>query len=119
MLRQLVKVFIVSITILSCIGVEDLNCNLSSELIEEIKGYQDVVNQIVEEITEGRFKGKTYDALLEMTDLFGPRMSCTDGLEKSIDYAVKKMNENNLENVHTEEVRNIPNWKRGKILNIA
>lgn len=93
---------------------KDINCDLSRELIEEIRGYQGVVNQIVDEITEGKFKGKTYDALLELTDNFGTRMACSEGLEKAIDYAVEKMKENNLENVHTEEVPNIPNWKRGE-----
>jgi hypothetical protein len=116
MLRQLVKVFIVLMTIISspvnC--EEDINCDLSSELIEEIRGYQGVVNQIVEEITEGRFKGKTYDALLELTDNFGSRLACSEALESAIDFVVDKMQENNLDNVHTEDVPNIPNWKRGK-----
>lgn len=34
-------------------------CELSSELIEEIAGYEEKGNSIVNEITKGQFKGKT------------------------------------------------------------
>lgn len=116
--ERLVKVFIALITIINstvnCAENEEINCDLSRELIDEIRGYQGVVNQIVKEITEGRFKGKTYDALAELTDTFGPRMSCSDALENAIDFAVEKMKESYLENVHTEKVMDIPNWKRGE-----
>lgn len=118
MSKRLVKVFIIFITIINNLNFaasEDLNCDLSGDLLEEIRGYQVVVDQIVSEITEGRFKGKTYDALTELTDSFGPRMVCTKGLENAIDYAVEKMKEGDLENVHTEKVSGIPNWQRGKL----
>lgn len=114
MLNRLVKLFIISIA-LKFSSANELTCNLSRELIDEIKGYQGVVDHIVKEITEGRFKGKTFDALQELTDTFGSRMSCSENYERAIDYAVEKMKESNLENVHTEKVLNIPNWKRGKI----
>lgn len=87
-------------------------CHLPDNLIKEIAGYQDVVNKIIDQVTNGPFKGKTWDSLAELTDTFGPRMSCTDNLEKAIDFAVETMNKNGLENVHTEEAT-IPNWVRG------
>lgn len=119
MWKRLVKVFIVLITIINpsvnCAQNEVMSCDLSEELIEEIKGYQGIVNQIVNEITEGQFKGKTYDSLAELTDKFGPRMSCSESLENAIDFVVEKMVNGNLEDVHTEAVPNVPNWKRGKL----
>ncbi|XP_070506920.1 carboxypeptidase Q-like [Chironomus tepperi] len=90
----------------------DAVCHLPDNLVKEIAGYQDIVNKIIDEITNGRFKGKTWDSLAELTDLFGPRMVCTDALDKAIDYVVESMKKGGLENVHNENVT-APNWVRG------
>lgn len=87
-------------------------CNLPDSLKKEIAGYQGTVNKIVDEIVHGKFKGKTWDALAELTDSFGPRMSCSDSLAKAIDYAVDGMKKGGLENVHTENF-SAPWWVRG------
>lgn len=87
-------------------------CQLPDNLIKEIASYQVIVNKIVKEITEGQFKGKTFDALAELTDTFGPRMTCSDALEKAIDYVVDHMKKGGLENVHNENA-SVPSWKRG------
>lgn len=87
-------------------------CNLPDTLVKEISGYQSTVNKIVDEITNGQFKGKTWQSLAELTDTFGPRMACSDSLEKAIDYAVDKMKAGGLENVHTEN-SSAPWWIRG------
>lgn len=87
-------------------------CNLPDSLKKEIAGYQQTVNKIINEIVEGKFKGKTWDSLAELTDSFGPRMACTESLEKAIDYVVDRMNKNGLENVHTENAT-APWWIRG------
>lgn len=90
----------------------DTGCQLSDSLVQEIASYQGIVNKIIKEITTGKFKGKTWDGLAELTDLFGPRMACTEALEKAIDYAVDKLKKYGLENVHTEEAP-VSNWVRG------
>ena len=87
-------------------------CNLPDDLVKEIAGYQETVNKIVNEILNGKFKGKTWDALAELTDTFGPRMACGDQLEKTIDYVTNEMKKNGLENVHTENAT-APWWIRG------
>jgi carboxypeptidase Q len=87
-------------------------CNLPDTLIKEIAGYQEIVDKIINEITNGKYEGKTWDSLAELTDLFGPRMSCSDSLEKATDYAVETMKKNGLENVHNENVT-APKWIRG------
>lgn len=87
-------------------------CQLPDNLAKEIAGYQTIVNSIIEEITNGRFKGKTWEGLADLTDSFGPRMACSDSLEKAIDYAVDNMKKVGLENVHTENVE-APFWIRG------
>jgi carboxypeptidase Q len=87
-------------------------CQLPDNLRKEIAGYQETVNKIVREITEGQFKGKTYDSLAELTDTFGPRMTCTNSLENAIDYVVENMKKSGIENVHTENAT-VPFWTRG------
>lgn len=87
-------------------------CNLPDTLKKEIAGYQEIVDKIINEIINGKYKGKTWDSLAELTDLFGPRMSCSDPLEKATDYVVETMKKNGLENVHNENVI-APKWIRG------
>lgn len=87
-------------------------CRLPDNLKKEIAGYQETVNRIVKEITEGQFKGKTWDSLAELTDTFGPRMTCTQPLDSAIDYVVDNMQKAGIENVHTESAT-VPWWSRG------
>lgn len=87
-------------------------CSLSQELKDEIRSYQPVVNSIINEIVKGKFKGKTWEGLADLTDRFGNRMTGSDSLENAIDYVVQKMKEGGLENVHNENAT-APCWKRG------
>lgn len=87
-------------------------CNLPDDLVKEIAGYQGTVNKIIDEILNGKFKGKTWDSLAELTDAFGPRMACTESLEKAIDHVIVEMKKNGVENVHTENA-SAPWWIRG------
>lgn len=87
-------------------------CRLPDNLVKEIAGYQGTVNKIIDEVLNGKFKGKTWESLADLTDTFGPRMTCTDSLEKAIDYVVDGMTKNGLENVHTENAT-APWWIRG------
>lgn len=94
------------------IEASDDICNLPDALIKEIAGYQKVVDNIVDAILNGKFKGKTWNALAELTDRFGPRMTGSESLEKAIDYVIDGMKAGNLENVHTENAI-APLWIRG------
>lgn len=87
-------------------------CNLPDDLVKEIAGYQGTVNKIVDEILNGKFKGKTWESLAELTDSFGPRMACSESLENAIDYVLSGMKTNGVENVHTENA-SAPWWIRG------
>ncbi|XP_055546819.1 carboxypeptidase Q-like [Wyeomyia smithii] len=90
----------------------ELACTMDENLLQEIQGYQSVVEQIFYEIVRGRFAGQTWESIMELTDTFGPRMSGTEQLEKAIDYSVERMRRDGLENVHTEEAL-VPHWVRG------
>ncbi|XP_065095319.1 carboxypeptidase Q-like [Ochlerotatus camptorhynchus] len=87
-------------------------CQISEGLLYEIRSYQPIVHKIMNEIVNGRFAGQTWQSLAELTDTFGPRMTGSQQLEDAIDYAVKEMIQDGLENVHTEDVP-VPHWVRG------
>lgn len=87
-------------------------CSLPDSLVKEIAGYQATVNTIIDAIVSGKFKGKTWESLADLTDTFGPRMTCSESLDKAIDYAVAEMKKAGVENVHTENAT-APWWIRG------
>lgn len=87
-------------------------CNLPDSLKKEISGYQEIVNQITNEVLNGKFKGKTFESLAELVDKFGPRMTGSDSLDHAIDYVVDEMKKAGMENVHTENAT-VPHWIRG------
>jgi len=87
-------------------------CNLSDQLLAEIRAYQPVVNQIIQAATQGSWRGKTYNNLATFVDKFGYRLSGTQTLEDSIDYILEKMADDGLD-VHSEEA-SVPHWIRGE-----
>lgn len=54
-----------------------------------------------------------WQRLAEVTDLYGPRLAGSAGLERAIDWAVAAMKKDGLENVRKERVM-VPKWVRGK-----
>lgn len=94
---------------------QDLHaCNLDPVVVEEISKYQDVANQIIDFVTQGGFKGRTFTNMAKFVDTFGPRVSGSLALENSIDYMIKLMNETyGLDNVHGEECI-VPQYYRGQ-----
>lgn len=86
-------------------------CALSPDLVEEIRGYQETVDSIIEYIVNGDYKGRTYNILAELVDTFGPRMTGSGQLEAAIDWMLEKSHEEGLKNVHTEDV-SVPHWVR-------
>ena len=64
-------------------------------------------------ITESQSNDFAWQRLAEVTDTFGPRISGSEALERAIDWAVAKMKEDGLENVHKELVM-VPKWVRGR-----
>lgn len=90
-----------------------VECRIDEEIKREILGYKPVVDQIVEAVTKGEFKGKMYEELATFVDKFGSRYSGTKNLEDSIDFMQTVLNNYNLDNVHTEPVT-FDGWFRGE-----
>ena len=54
-----------------------------------------------------------YNRIAELGDRFGPRLSGSENLERSIDWILARMKEDGLENVRGEPVM-VPRWVRGR-----
>ena len=53
-----------------------------------------------------------YKRLEYLCDTYGPRLSGSKNLERSIEWIIKKMKQDDLENVNNQGVK-VPNWVRG------
>jgi len=67
---------------------------------------------IIETLTSGSMKGMTWSRLAEFTDTIGPRLCGSETLETAVDYMVKQLQADGLENVHAEQT-SLPLWHRG------
>jgi carboxypeptidase Q len=54
-----------------------------------------------------------WNRLAELTDKFGPRLSGSESLERTIDWVIEQMKKDGLENVRGEPVM-VPHWVRGE-----
>jgi carboxypeptidase Q len=54
-----------------------------------------------------------WQRLAELTDVYGNRLSGSENLARSIEWAVRTMKADGLDNVHTERVM-VPHWVRGR-----
>ena len=71
--------------------------------------YTDISLQI---ISQALTDSTAYHRLAHMCDKFGPRLSGSSNLENSINWILKEMKNDGLDNVKGERVR-VPVWKRG------
>lgn len=90
------------------------SCNLPEPLLKEIDSYEIIARAIMNEALKGSFKGTTWTGLSYFTEKFGPRLSGSQPLERSIDYVLKESADYGLENVHGENVT-VPFWVRQKL----
>ena len=80
----------------------------------QIRAYENVSQKIIDFVTKGGGKHQTFNRLAAMTDKFGNRLVGSETLENVIDYMLDQFKADGLENVHSEEVKNVPHWIRGK-----
>jgi len=87
---------------------------ISQALIDEIRSYQPIADQIIDTILNGPFKGRAYNDLADFVDKYPIRLSGFQNLEDSNDYIMDKMkNDYLLEHVRGEQV-SVPHWVRGE-----
>lgn len=71
--------------------------------------YRDVANRLIAAATSD---SAAYARLTLLTDVFGPRFSGSESLERAIDWILAEMKKDSLENVRGEPVM-VPRWVRG------
>src|SRR5262245_44165023 len=71
---------------------------------------RDDSTRLIRTATEDDF---AWRRLAELTDTHGPRLSGSENLARAVDWAVRTMKADGLENVHTERVM-VPHWVRGR-----
>jgi carboxypeptidase Q len=72
--------------------------------------YREPAARLVGEALSGRF---AWERLALISDTFGNRLSGSQSLEDTIQWAAQEMKKDGLENVHTEPVK-VPHWVRGQ-----
>lgn len=73
----------------------------------------DQIDDDVQKIIEAAMSSETgWDRLTYMTDTFGPRLSGSDNLERSLDWIVEEMRKDGFDKVWTQPVK-VPHWVRG------
>ncbi|XP_007886084.2 carboxypeptidase Q isoform X2 [Callorhinchus milii] len=83
------------------------------EIKEEIAGYSEIAQQIINYTVYGIQQNRSYDRLALFVDTIGNRFSGSKNLEKAIQYMLKALSEDKQENVHLEPAK-IPHWVRGE-----
>ena len=74
------------------------------------KEYESVANKIYRVLETDSV---AFNRLAYLCDMFGPRLSGSKNLEKSIDWIIKEMKNDGLSSVRGERVK-VPTWIRGK-----
>ena len=86
---------------------------LPLKLVQDISNYSDIASKIIEYSLSGPGENQSYNRLATFVDRYGPRISGSTNLEESIDHMLYLLQEDELDNVHGEEV-NVTHWVRGK-----
>lgn len=72
-----------------------------------------ISDRIIELVTQGAFRGVTYNRLAALVDTIGPRLCGSESLTNAVNWIQNAMINEGLDNVHVEEVQ-LPHWIRGE-----
>lgn len=95
--------------ILAILLLASVSVSLSAQPVNWLEAYRDPAARLIAASQASDF---AWQRLAEVTDLYGPRLSGSVGLERAIDWAVETMKQDGLENVRKERVM-VPKWVRG------
>ena len=102
------RVLAVSILLLlSSCTIKDSSSVALGEIAKKHKKNADLI------INRSMADSQGYDRLGEMLDTFGPRLSGSTNLEKTLEWIKSEMKKDGLDNVRGEDVM-VPKWVRGK-----
>uniref|UniRef100_A0A914XAA4 Carboxypeptidase Q n=1 Tax=Plectus sambesii TaxID=2011161 RepID=A0A914XAA4_9BILA len=81
-----------------------------------IEPFENDTKAVFTYITAGEGRGVAFDWLAELVDTFGHRYLGSAALEAAIDFTVERLKADGFDNVHTEDVPDLPHWERGSDL---
>lgn len=97
-----------SLLIISIISVTS-----HSHSVHNRSSAQSTSDQIIQLVTQGAFRGVTYNRLAALADTIGPRFCGNESLTSAVNWVQQAMIDEGLDNVHVEQVQ-IPHWIRGQ-----
>jgi carboxypeptidase Q len=77
---------------------------------QDVDAYRDVANRLIDAATANH---DAYARLGDLVDGFGSRLSGSTSLENAIDWILREMDADGLQNVHAETAM-VPHWVRGE-----
>ena len=80
----------------------------TKQFLPQLTKLQPAINRIVDHVVHGH-PGETYRAVTSFVDFFGPRLTGTPNLERSIDHMLTLLRKEGHNNVHGENVT-VPDW---------
>ena len=81
----------------------------NQDSVNFINKYQPIADKIISFAMKDSI---AWDRLAYLTDVFGPRLSGSESLEKALDWMLLQMKNDNFSNVREEKVM-VPHWVRG------
>jgi carboxypeptidase Q len=88
-----------------------LSTDVDPAIVSQIQAMQPAVDQIVQAVTAGEFKGQAWQRLADFTDTVGNRIAGSAALDMGIEYLEAAMKADGL-TTHTEPAM-VPHWERG------
>jgi carboxypeptidase Q len=102
------KIMLWLLFILPIISVTSRSCD-----VDNLSAPKAISDRIIELVTQGAFRGVTYNRLAALVDTIGPRLCGNESLTKAVNWVQNAMIDEGLDNVHVEEVQ-LPHWVRGE-----
>lgn len=65
--------FLVKFLVIGFVAAD--TCDLPETLVDEIHGYQGVIDEIIEAVVDGKYSNRLYNDLADFVDFFGNRIS--------------------------------------------
>ncbi|VDM39879.1 unnamed protein product [Toxocara canis] len=87
-----------------------LQVQFGDDIIEKFRKSS---HELLDFVIKGNGSGIACEWLSRLVDEFGHRHLGSENLDKAIDYVVNGLKEDGFDNVHTEEVPDLPKWVRG------
>ncbi|MDX1670804.1 MAG: M28 family metallopeptidase [Balneolaceae bacterium] len=106
-IKQLVQVTLITLLAVLLLPAQGDSQEQRSKIADT---YRDAADRIIDEALADE---TAFETLTYFGDRFGPRLSGSKSLERSIDWLLKEMNKDGFDRIYTQKVM-VPHWVRGE-----